>query len=89
MPRVEDDKSRFLARAGYTLDNPGRLMADIRSQLLPLNAELMARTEYGPKYAIRGALTGPNGRTLRVLSVWMTDHATNLTKFVTLYPDNS
>lgn len=87
--RVEDDKSRFLAQAGYTLENPNRLVADLRSQLLPLDAELIDRGEYGPKYAIRGRLTGPNGKTIRVKTIWMTDNAMNQTKSVTLHPDKS
>jgi len=85
--RDEDDKSGFLAPAGYTLDNADRLMHDIRTQLLPLDAEFFDWTEYGPKYRIRGTLTGPNGRVLRVVSIWMKEDATRKTKFVTLFPD--
>src|SRR5437870_1235133 len=85
--RIEDDKSRFLALAGYTLDNADRLMTDIREQLLPLDAQLFDQTEYGIKYRIRGTLTGPNGRVLRVMSIWMKEDATGETKFVTLVPD--
>ena len=85
--RVEDDKSGFLALAGYTLENTARLMNDLREQLLPLDAELFDQTEYGTKYRIRGTLTGPNGRVLRVLSIWMKEDATGRTKFVTLLPD--
>ncbi len=85
--RVEDDKSQFLALAGYTLDDADRLMRDIREQLLPLEAEFHEETEYGPKYRIRGTLTGPNGRVLRVVTIWMKENATNQTKFVTLFPD--
>ena len=85
--RVEDDKSRFLALAGYTLEDADRLMRDIREQLLPLEAEFHEETEYGPKYRIRGTLTGPNGRVLRVLTIWMKENATNQTKFVTLFSD--
>jgi hypothetical protein len=43
--RDEDDKSGFLALAGYTLDNADRLMHDIRTQLLPLDAEFFDWTE--------------------------------------------
>ena len=86
--RDEDDKSGFLALAGYTLDNADRLMHDIRTQLLPLDAEFFDQTEYGPKYRIRGTLTGPNGHVLRVVSIWMKEDATGETKFVTLFPDN-
>jgi uncharacterized protein DUF6883 len=85
--RREDDKSTFLALAGYTLDNPERLMRDIREQVLPLDAQLVEETEYGPKFRIRGTLTGPNGRALLVVTIWMREDATNLTKFVTLFPD--
>jgi hypothetical protein len=87
--RPEDDKSVFLAQAGYTLENAGRLMADIREQLMPLEAELIENTDYGPKFALAGVLTGPNGRALRVLSIWMTEEATGQTKFITLYPDRT
>lgn len=85
--RPEDDKSAFLAQAGYTTETADRLVTDILEQLLPLEAELIEETGYGPKYLIRGALTGPNGRALRVVSIWMTEDATGETKFVTLYPD--
>jgi hypothetical protein len=85
--RLEDDKSQFLALAGYTLEDADRLVRDIREQLLPLEAEFHEETEYGPKYRIRGTLTGPNGRVLRVVTIWMKENATNQTKFVTLFPD--
>jgi hypothetical protein len=52
-----------------------------------LDAELFDQTEYGPKYRIRGTLTGPNGCVLRVLTIWMKEAATGETKFVTLLPD--
>jgi hypothetical protein len=85
--RDENDKSGFLALAGYTLENVDRLLNDLRTQLLPLDAEFFDQTEYGVKYRIRGALTGPNRRTLRVISIWMKEDATGETKFVTLIPD--
>ena len=86
-PRLEDDKSGFLALAGYTSENADRLLTDLREQLLPPDAELFDQTEYGPKYRIRGTLTGPSGRVLGVVSIWMKEDATGETKFVTLVPD--
>jgi len=85
--REEDDKSAFLARAGYTLDDAERLRSDIREQLLTREAEFIEQTEYGPKYRIRGTLTGPNGRVLRVVTVWMDDETAGKMKFLTLYPE--
>jgi len=47
--RPTDDKSAFLARAGYTIENGRRLMADIREQLLQLEAELIEQTGVWPE----------------------------------------
>ena len=82
----ENDKSGFLALAGYTSEMPERLEADIRAQILVQDAEFMETTEYGRKYRIRGDVTGPNGRKLGVLTIWLTEEATGTTKFITLYP---
>ncbi|MBI3375259.1 MAG: hypothetical protein HY017_26365 [Betaproteobacteria bacterium] len=87
--RPEDDKSAYLAQVGYTAENAVRLMEDIREQLMPLEAELIENTEYGPKFAVAGVLTGPNGRDLQVVTIWMAEDATGRTKFITLYPDKT
>ena len=84
--RPENDKSQFLALAGYTIAQPDRLADDIRTQLLPLDAQLEETTEYGRKFRISGALIGPNGLTLHVETIWMIESVSGETKFVTLYP---
>jgi hypothetical protein len=84
--RDEDDKSKFLSLAGYTLAHADKLLEDLRN-VLAGDAELLKTTEYGDKYRIRGTLNGPNGRRLQVVSIWMTETATGRTKFITLYPD--
>ncbi len=83
----EGDKSRFLASAGYGMLEASRLAQDIRTQLLPLEAVFEEATEYGDKYRIQGVLTGPNGRSLRVVTAWMIEHESGRTKFLTLFPD--
>ena len=82
----ENDKSGFLALAGYTAANPERLEADIRNQLLSEEAEFAEKTEYGDKYFLTGELVGPNGTKLNVVTIWMREEVTGLTKFITLYP---
>ena len=83
----DNDKSKFLARAGYSSDNWQRLLEDIRTQILPIEAELMRKTAYGDLFRIRGKLLGPNGVSLRVITVWMAEYASRQTKFITLFPD--
>jgi hypothetical protein len=75
--RPVDDKSKFLAQAGYSVNNWTQLEA-VSSQ---------EPNRFGDVYEIRGALTGPNRVMLRVVTVWMTEYQTGQTKFITLYPN--
>jgi hypothetical protein len=54
---------------------------------LPLDAVPAKSNKFGQYYEIRGSLTGPNGVTLAVRTVWMTEHLSGVTRFVTLLPD--
>lgn len=84
--RPENDKSLFLAQAGYTPSEAEQLDKDIRRQLLSLEATFDEATQFGDKYRICGSLTGPNGRKLEVVSIWMVEKATGQSTFITLYP---
>jgi hypothetical protein len=86
--RPADDKSKFLASAGYTIDNWPQLEADLRRQILPLNAVVSQETNrFGQVYEICGNLVGPNGMSLAVVTIWMMEFETGVVKFITLYPD--
>jgi hypothetical protein len=85
--RQRNDKSQWLAQAGYSLANWQSLENSLRSQILPLDALIVEETEYGQIYEIKGKLNGPNGKELSVCTIWLTEWATNNTKFITLYPD--
>ena len=86
--RDADDKSKFLEQAGYTLENWRQLEADLKSQILPLDAAPSDDpNQFGDVYEIRGALRGVNGIDLAIITIWMIEYDTKLTKFITLYPD--
>jgi hypothetical protein len=55
--------------------------------VLPSDAAVIEHTVYGDIFEIRSALTGPNGKTLFVRTIWMTELLSGVTKFITLYPD--
>jgi hypothetical protein len=80
----KDDKSQFLAKAGYNLSNWQELARDIRQQILPLTATPTISTKFGQKYEIYGTLTGANGVTLKIITVWIV--SSTETRFVTLVP---
>ena len=86
VPRTEDDKSGFLALAGYSLTNWRKLESDLRQQLEG-DAVLIQTTQYGEMYHIKGRLTAPNGQVLNVITAWIRLSATGETRFVTLVPD--
>ena len=85
--QTRGDKSAFLARGGYTLENADQLRNDLRTQLLPLDATPLHSTKFGEFYEIRAPLVGPNGVTLRIRSIWMKEHLSGATKFITLIPE--
>lgn len=87
VPQARGDKSAFLAGAGYTRDNADQLLQDLRAQILPLDATVLESNKFGHYCEIRGRLTGPNGVVLAVRTIWMTEHLSGVTKFVTLIPD--
>lgn len=84
--KKRNDKSQWLAQAGYSAENWESLENDLRNQILSLDAEPSETTIYGQTYEIIGNLTGSNGKSISVHTVWMTETATNITKFITLYP---
>lgn len=81
----KDDKSQFLATAGYTLANWQQLEQDIREQILHDEATPSQNTPYGQKYEIIGTLTGRNGVVLSVKTIWIVNSES--TRFVTLFPN--
>ena len=85
--RKRNDKSQWLAQAGYTIENWQVLENDIRNQISSANATPIEKTEYGQLYEISRNLIGPNGKSLPVCTIWMTETATGITKFITMYPD--
>jgi hypothetical protein len=85
--REDDDKSKFLGRAGYSLISPDQFEKDLRQQILVLEADLSEKDEYGDKYQIRGELKGPNNIALKVVTIWMHENAVDVWKFITLFPD--
>lgn len=85
--RPRNDKSKFLAQAGFTAENPQDLMAALR-QLTRSNDALEDRTdEYGTYYQVKGILQGANGIYLNVVTVWLQRTIDQQFQFITLIPN--
>lgn len=87
VPQPRGDKSLFLELAGYDSSLADQLINDI--QVLPCNAEISELTEHGQFYEIICPLTDPNGPVLAIRTVWMKEHLSQQTKFITLIPDRN
>ena len=87
LPREENDKSEFLKLAGYRLSNWEELRKDLIKLVKRNEVTETESSPYGTKYEIRGKLTGPNGRELHVVSIWIELDGSGEIRFVTLFPD--
>jgi hypothetical protein len=86
LPREENDKSKFLASAGYTLANWEVLERELHQLSRTCEVSNLETSPFGIMYEVRGTLTGPNARTLDVVTIWIKLEATSETRFVTLFP---
>ena len=84
--KKRNDKSQWLAKAGYSRENWKILENDLRKQILSKEAVCLETTEYGRLYEIKGIIIGPNGTTLLVRTIWMIETETDISKFITMYP---
>lgn len=80
-------KAQYLARLGYSEANAPRLEADLREQHLSREAQPGRPSLYGLKYEILGPLTGPNGVSAWVRTIWIVRTGEDRPRLVTLIPE--
>lgn len=86
VPKPRNDKSNYLAQAGFTQHNPHALREALRSLASTQEAQPERSTEYGTLYWVEGNLIGPNGRHLFVVTIWLRRNVDRIFQFVTLKP---
>ena len=86
LPRPWDDKSRFLAKAGFGLDNAEQLRDAIRMMAASVEAVSDGINAYGEFFRAEGELAGPSGVSLPVILIWIQWKMDGTMHFVTLKP---
>ncbi len=86
VPRLKDDKSKYLAQAGFTQANPKDLLIAIRQLIATKEAVKDNINEYGVFYLVEGNLPGVNNRNLAVVTVWLQSKYDESFRFITLKP---
>jgi hypothetical protein len=82
-----NDKSGYLAQAGFGPDSAAALESEIRRLSASTEAVADRVNEYGTYYTVTGAVTGPNARQLQVRLVWLR-RLDGVFSFVTLVPES-
>lgn len=85
----KDDKSEFLAKAGYTLQTWERLRQDILRAVEGAEVSEVIETEWGIRFRVKSRWQGLNGQWLKVITIWQRDTDSESIRFVTLSPDKS
>ncbi len=81
------DKAIAFERAlGYNKTNYQDLMDNILRNLANYPAVFKGKNQYGEKYEVAMELTGPNGKTAKVLTAWLVDQD-GKAKLVSVYVD--
>jgi carbon starvation protein CstA len=85
--KPRNDKSKFLAQAGFTLDNWEVLVVALRVLTTTVDAIADRTDEYGTYYRAIGTLQGVNGINLKVVTIWLHRSTDQQFQFLTLVPN--
>ncbi|MBW4580857.1 MAG: hypothetical protein KME42_14925 [Tildeniella nuda ZEHNDER 1965/U140] len=87
--QAEDDKSEFLASAGYTLQTWQLLKRNRLSAMAIAEVAEVMSTDWGDRFKVKAQWDGLNGQRLRVIIIWQQDEDSDTIRFITLYPDKA
>lgn len=84
--KPRNDKSKYLAQGGFSLENWQQLRSAIRKIIQENEAKEDLTDEYGIYYQVTGKLEGSNASLLPITTIWQKRHADNQFYFITLKP---
>lgn len=83
---IGKSKAAWFGVLGYKQSDWQLLQADL-TQLAFEDAVLLSETQYGQKYGISSILIGPNGKSGKVMTVWIIISGHKIPRLVTAYPN--
>lgn len=87
LAKAPDKAIAFSSALGYDINNVSSLMENIRTNLKRFPATDKGDKGYGKQYEVRMDLTGPNGKTAKVITAWIDDKETGEMRLVSAYVD--
>jgi hypothetical protein len=85
---VGRSKAQFFMRLGFARDRWRELQEALLELAQTGEAEPGPTTEFGQKYAVRGMIETPTGRTAIIRSAWIILNGEDAPRFVTAFPEN-
>ena len=87
-PQKDQDKAKaFKSALGYTMENADDLIQQIYDKLPEYEAKEKTDKGWGKRYEVRMELTGPNGKTAKVITAWIDDKNTRQMRLTSAYID--
>lgn len=80
-------KARFFTALGYDQADWVRLQSDLKEHA-GSGARAATETEFGEKFEICSELTGPNGRSADVVTIWLVPNGEEVARLITAYPED-
>ncbi|MFY9342989.1 MAG: DUF6883 domain-containing protein [Planctomycetota bacterium] len=81
-------KAVFFGALGYLRERWPLLLASLVQHAAEGTARRGELTTFGQKYEVRGRITGPSGRAVNIVSVWIVRAGEETPRFVTAFPAN-
>ncbi|MGH8634982.1 MAG: DUF6883 domain-containing protein [Burkholderiales bacterium] len=79
-------KARFFGLFGFSRAAPEILIQALVTHAGSNEVSAVARTKFGTRYTIDGALNSPDGRNPRLRVIWFIESGSEIPTFVTAYP---
>lgn len=87
-PQKDQDKAKaFKSALGYTTENADDLIQQIYDKLPEYEVKEKTDKGWGKRYEVRMELTGPNGKTAKVITAWIDDKNTGQMRLTSAYID--
>jgi len=81
-----NDKSKYLAKAGFTAKNYTKLIKEIQLLITNNEATIEKSNVYGTFYRVDGIINGFNNVSIPVTRIWLERKIDNRFQFITLIP---
>lgn len=87
-PEKDYNKARaFELALGYTKENVDELIQQIYNRLSGCEAKEKPDNGWGKRYEVKMELTGPNGKSAKVITAWIDDKDTGEMRLTSAYVD--